>query len=240
VFTSDNGGVSAGDGKATSNLPLRGGKGRQWEGGIREPYYIYWPGVTKSGSISDTPVTGTDFYPTLCEIAGMPSRPDQHVDGLSLVSLLKGDSPTGTALATRPLYWHYPHYGNQGGEPSSILREQDWKLIHYYEDGRNELYNLVDDPGEQQDVAAIYPNQVTQMDNRLTAWLTETGARMPVKNPNFDEQELATWQENIRTKYIASLEAQHAAVVRADWQPSGGWWVDEKKRQADQATTKPN
>ena len=233
VFTSDNGGVSAGDGKATSNLPLRGGKGRQWEGGIREPYYIYWPGVTKPGSTSDTPVTGTDFYPTLCQIAGLPLRPNQHVDGLSLVPLLKSESIAGTPLADRPLFWHYPHYGNQGGEPSSIIREGDWKLIHYYEDGRNELYHLVADPGEQQDVAANHPDLVTRLHKRLSSWLDETQARMPVKNPNFDEQKHAASQEHIRTKYIANLEAEHEAVIRPNWQPRGGWWVDQKRRQAE-------
>ena len=89
VFTSDNGGVSAGDGKATSNLPLRGGKGRQWEGGIREPYYIKWPGHG-NGKKCDTPATGTDFYPTLLEIAGIDAKPNQHVDGVSLVPLFDG------------------------------------------------------------------------------------------------------------------------------------------------------
>ena len=126
VFTSDNGGVSAGDGKATSNLPFRGGKGRQWEGGIREPFYIKWPDGPLPGAVSDTPVIGTDFFPTLLELAGIDSIPEQHLDGVSLVPLLKGE-----AIDERPLFWHYPHYGNQGGEPSSIIREGDWKLIYY-------------------------------------------------------------------------------------------------------------
>ena len=114
-FTSDNGGVSSGDAFATSNLPFRGGKGRQWEGGIREPYYLYAPGVTTAGAVSDVPASGIDWYPTLLELAGVNVPPEQEVDGVSLVPLLKGNK-----LAARPLYWHYPHYGNQGGEPSSI------------------------------------------------------------------------------------------------------------------------
>ena len=117
IFTSDNGGVSSGDAYSTSNLPLRGGKGRQWEGGIREPYYIVAPGIARPGTLCNTPVTGADFYPTILELAGLPARPKQHEDGVSLVPLLKGGS-----ISTRPLFWHYPHYGNQGGEPSSIIR----------------------------------------------------------------------------------------------------------------------
>ncbi|MEM1294977.1 MAG: sulfatase, partial [Verrucomicrobiota bacterium] len=136
IFTSDNGGVSSGDGFATSALPMRGGKGRQWEGGIRQPYYIYWPGVTNGGT-TEIPANGTDFYPTILEIAGLPTLPDQHLDGLSLAPVLKGEQ-----IADRPLFWHYPHYGNQGGEPSSIMIQGDWKLISYFEDGRSELYHL--------------------------------------------------------------------------------------------------
>lgn len=219
VFTSDNGGVSAGDGKATSNLPFRGGKGRQWEGGIREPYYIKWPGVVKAGSSSDTLATGTDFYPTLLEIAGLPARPEQHVDGVSLVPVLKGDT-----LPERPLYWHYPHYGNQGGEPSSIMRDGDWKLIHYYEDGRHELYDLASDIGEQNDLASQQPQRVSRMHTQLETWLTEMNARYPVANPNFDLDKHLQQKEHTRTAGIESLERQHAAVLRADWSPPKGWW----------------
>lgn len=118
VFTSDNGGVAAGDAFATSNLPLRAGKGYQFEGGIREPYFIKVPGLTKGGAQSSTPVTGTDFYPTLLELAGLDLKPEEHLDGVSLVPLLKNKS-----IDERPLIWHYPHYGNQGGEPSSIIRK---------------------------------------------------------------------------------------------------------------------
>jgi arylsulfatase A-like enzyme len=107
VFMSDNGGLATAEGQPTSNLPLRGGKGWLYEGGIREPMIICVPGMTKPGSTCDTPVTSTDFYPTLLELAGLPPRPQQHMDGMSLVPLLKGDS-----LARGPLFWHYPRYGN--------------------------------------------------------------------------------------------------------------------------------
>ena len=109
-FTSDNGGVSSGDAFATGNLPLRGGKGRQWEGGIREPFYIKAPGVTKAGSTSDVPVNGIDWYPTLLDLAGIAIPDNQVVDGVSLVPLLEGGE-----IEDRALFWHYPHYGNQGG-----------------------------------------------------------------------------------------------------------------------------
>ena len=183
IFTSDNGGVSSGDAFSTCNLPYRGGKGRQWEGGIREPYYIKAPGVTKAGSTSTVPVTGTDFYPTLLELAGLDPMPQQHLDGVSLVPALKGGS-----LPDRPLFWHYPHYGNQGGEPSSIIRRGDWKLIHYYEDGRDELYNIVKDPGEQTDLAAVETEKTKALRTELDTWLKDTGARLPALDARFDPE----------------------------------------------------
>ncbi len=140
IFTSDNGGVSSGDAYATSNLPLRGGKGRQWEGGIRAPLYIIAPGISSPGSDCNVPVTGADLYPTMLSLAGLPLRPKTHVDGVDLKPLLQSKP-----IADRPLIWHYPHYGNQGGEPSGIYRESNWKLIHYYEDDRIELYDLSQD-----------------------------------------------------------------------------------------------
>lgn len=219
IFTSDNGGVSAGDAKATSNLPLRGGKGRQWEGGIREPFYIKWPGVVPAGSACATPVTGADFYPTLLEMAGLPLRPKQHVDGLSLVPLLKGGS-----LPARPLFWHYPHYSNQGGDPSSIIREGDWKLIAYHEDGHDELYNLASDQEEQHDVAAEHPDLVRSMHAKLMAFLEETGAQFPDANPNFSEERFAREREQTRNVTLPNLELEHAGYLKPDFVPSGGWW----------------
>lgn len=221
VFTSDNGGVSAGDGKSTSNLPLRGGKGRQWEGGIREPFYIKWPGVTNPGSTTSVPAIGTDFYPTLLEMAGLPARPQQHVDGVSLVPVLRG----GT-MPDRPLFWHYPHYGNQGGEPSSIIRAGDWKLIHYYEDGRNELYHLTSDPIERNNIASVEPEKAEELHRRLKLWLEATDARYPSKNPDFDESKWREEQEHMRNVVISRLEEQHAEVLEPGWQPRGGWWED--------------
>ena len=219
VFTSDNGGVSAGDGKATSNLPFRGGKGRQWEGGVREPYFIKWPGVVQPNSLSDVPAIGTDFYPTLMEMTGLPLRPKQHVDGVSLVPVLKGG-----AIAERPLFWHYPHYGNQGGEPSSMIREGDWKLIYYHEDGRCELYFLTGDKGEQKDLASEHKNKVQSMFQKLVVWLQETNARMPFLNPSFDDALHRKQQLQTRNQTLPALEKEHAAVLSPNYEPRGGWW----------------
>ena len=223
VFTSDNGGVSAGDGKATSNLPLRGGKGRQWEGGIREPYYVCWPGTIKAGSTSATPVSGTDLYPTLLELAGLAARPDQHVDGISIVPAIHGKP-----LPNRPLFWHYPHYGNQGGEPSSIIAEGEWKLIHYYEDGRNELYNIASDVGEQTDLANEETERVKAMHTKLTAWLEETNAKMPIVNPDFDAEKYKKQQAHTATKGIQSLEKQAARFHEPNYVPNENWWGSAK------------
>ena len=219
MFTSDNGGVSSGDAYSTCNLPFRGGKGRQWEGGIREPYYIRVPGLADSGATCDTPVDHTDFFPTILELAGLPLKPEQHVDGVSLVPLLEGKR-----IPDRDLYWHYPHYGNQGGEPSTIIRSGDWKLIHYFEDGRDELYNLANDIGEQIDLAAKQPKIATELRAKIDAFLKETGAKLPWKNPNYDP-DLATRQaENMRTKGIEARERQHAGFLDPDYKPNKDWW----------------
>jgi len=178
VFTSDNGGLATAEGHPTSNLPLRAGKGWLYEGGIREPWIIRAPGVTQPGSICATPVVSTDFYPTLLELAGLPLMPQQHVDGVSLLQLLKGVS-----LERGPLYWHYPHYGNQGGAPSGAVRDGDWKLIEWYEDGRCELFNLRDDLSEKVDRAADNPAKVKELRDKLAAWRKSVQAVMPTPNP---------------------------------------------------------
>ncbi len=219
IFTSDNGGVSSGDAYATSNLPLRGGKGRQWEGGIREPYYLRYPAVTQAGSTCDTAVTGADFYPTILELCGLPPRPEQHVDGVSLVPLLRGDS-----IAPRPLYWHYPHYDNQGGEPSSLFRDGDWKLIHYYEDGRNELYNLAEDPGEQSDLSRTHPARTARMAAQLDGWLKSVGAKFPQPDPRYNPELTEAKFLRIQTELAQQLEQTHAAMLDPDWRPNADWW----------------
>ncbi|MFO7974323.1 MAG: sulfatase [Candidatus Hydrogenedentota bacterium] len=179
IFMSDNGGLSTSEGHPTSNLPLRGGKGWLYEGGIREPMMIKWPGVTKPGTVCEEPVISTDFYPTMLEVAGLPWRNEQHVDGLSLVPLLMQRG----SLRDRALYWHYPHYGNQGGSPSAAIRDGEWKLIEFFEDGRVELYNLREDIGETNNLAAVMPDKTQELTNKLNAWQKAVGARFPSPNP---------------------------------------------------------
>jgi len=178
VLMSDNGGLSTSEGHPTSNLPLRAGKGWLYEGGIREPMLIKCPGTTEPGRVCAQPVISTDFYPTLLELAGLPPRPDQHVDGKSLLPLLEGGS-----LDRGPLFWHYPHYGNQGGAPGSAVRDGRWKLIHWYEDDRVELFDLEADIGENVDLAEQRPDIVNSLKEKLTAWLEDVNAGFPTLNP---------------------------------------------------------
>ncbi|UCD52976.1 MAG: sulfatase [Phycisphaerales bacterium] len=170
---SDNGGLSTSEGSPTSNFPLRGGKGWLYEGGIREPFLIRWPGVAPAGSKCDVPVISTDFYPTILDMAGLPPRPGQHRDGISLVPLMKG----GTRLDRDAIYWHYPHYANQGGFPGGAIRMGDWKLIERFEDGRVHLYNLRLDVGEREDLAFAYPERVAEMQAKLHTWYQEVDAK---------------------------------------------------------------
>jgi arylsulfatase A-like enzyme len=218
-FTSDNGGVSSGDAFSTSNLPLRGGKGRQWEGGIREPYYIYAPGITKAGSVTDVPASGIDWYPTLLALAGVSVPARQAVDGVCLVPVLEGGS-----IKQRPLFWHYPHYGNQGGEPSSIIMEGDWKLIYYHEDERYELYNITEDIGEQRDLVSAQSARARAMSARLRQWLDSTGAKFPAKDPQYDPAKRQARLENLRTSGKERLEKQHAGYLNDDFEPNKDWW----------------
>lgn len=218
-FTSDNGGVSSGDAFATSNLPLRGGKGRQWEGGIREPFYVSAPGIAQPSSTSAVPVHGVDWYPTLLELAGVSVPSEQDVDGVSLVPLLKGDS-----IQSRPLFWHYPHYGNQGGEPSSIIMRGDMKLIYYHEDSRVELYDLGTDPKEQSDISSQNPQEAKRLKAELMAWLDSTDARFPAPDPQFDAAARAARWESLKTSGKRRLEKQHAGFLAEDYSPGADWW----------------
>jgi arylsulfatase A-like enzyme len=181
LFTSDNGGLSTSEGWPTSNLPLRGGKGWMYEGGIREAYIARWPEKIKAGSHTATPVSSPDLFPTLLDAVGASPQPGQTLDGMSLLPLFAGG-----ALPQRSLYWHYPHYGNQGGAPSAAIRRGDWKLIEWLEDGRVELFNLAQDIGEQHDLATDEPQRVAELLQDLHAWQSEVGAKFPIDNPAYD------------------------------------------------------
>ena len=175
-FMSDNGGLAS----ITSNAPLRAGKGTLYEGGIREPWIVKWPGVVKPGTTCSVPVTSTDFYPTIIEMAGLKADPKQAPDGVSLVPLLK---QAGT-IGRDALYWHYPHYHIT--LPGGAVRCGDWKLIEYYEDGKLELYNLKDDLSETADLAAKMPEKAAELRKKLDDWRKAVGAQMPTPNPNYD------------------------------------------------------
>lgn len=181
VFTSDNGGLATAEGSPTCNAPLCEGKGWMYEGGTREPLIVKWPGETRPGSICRTPITTPDFYPMFLEMAGLPLQPGQHVDGVSIAPLLRGEGE----LERDAIFWHYPHYGNQGGTPGASVRSGDWKLIEFYEDGRLELYNLREDIGEERDLAQEMPDLTADLHARLKEWRGRAGARMPVRNPEW-------------------------------------------------------
>lgn len=185
VFLSDNGGLSTAEGNPTSNLPYRGGKGWPYEGGVLEPWIMRVPGVA-AGATCDTPVITTDFYPTFLELCGLPPAPEQHRDGVSLVPLLKG----GT-IPSRPLFWHYPHYGNQGGAPFGMIRDGDLKLVEWYEDGALELYDVRIDAAEKHDLARGQPEKARELAGRLAEWRKSVGAKMPTPNPDGDRDAAA-------------------------------------------------
>ena len=219
IFTSDNGGVASGDNFSTSNMPLRGGKGYQWEGGIKVPYFIYVPWMNQDESIINIPVTGADLYPTILELAGISSKPNQHMDGVSLVPLL-----TGKSIESRSLFWHYPHYGNQGGEPHAIIREGDWKLIHYWEDGHNELYNLKSDIGEQNNVSDLHQYITSQMSTKLLNWLATMDAKYPVVDSLRNEDAAIVVLEKYKIELLPRLEKKREQMLNNNWQPNEDWW----------------
>jgi arylsulfatase A-like enzyme len=181
VFTSDNGGLATSEGSPTCNAPLCEGKGWMYEGGTREPLLVRWPGMVAADTVCETPMTSPDFYPTFLEAAGLDPMPEQHVDGVSLMPLL-----TGTGVPGREaIFWHFPHYGNQGGTPGSSVRAGDFKLIEFFEDGRRELYHLRDDVGETRDLAAELPEVAARLAAMLADWRAEVEAVIPVANPDF-------------------------------------------------------
>ncbi|MHC4675223.1 MAG: sulfatase, partial [Planctomycetota bacterium] len=185
IFTSDNGGLSVREGAhtpATCNAPLRGGKGHLYEGGIREPLIVKWPGVVQPGSICDVSVCSIDFFPTMVEMAGLGGiKTNGPIDGESIVPLLKQSG----RLQREALYWHYPHFSNQGGRPGGVIRQGDFKLIERYEDGTLELYNLRMDIGETRNLAHLIPPKAVELHRRLQEWRQSVDANMPVSNPDF-------------------------------------------------------
>lgn len=182
IMTSDNGGLSTSEGSPTSNLPLRAGKGWLYEGGTRVSLIMRWPGVISPGVVNETCVISPDYFPTILEAAGLPPEPDHHKDGVSHVASLKSGEPTGS----RPLFWHYPHYGNQGGAPGAAILDGDWKLIEWFDSDTIELFNLASDPGETTNVAAGNMEHVNRLQEKLHAWQSDVGAVKTTVNPDYD------------------------------------------------------
>jgi len=197
IFYSDNGGMSAanfGDPNrvipeeeldkaySTSNLPLRGAKGWLYEGGIRVPLIIKWPGKGLQKAVCDVPVTSPDFFPSILEMVGINSG-DINSDGMSIASLVKGDK----VLDREALFWHFPHYSNHGMQSAGgAVRSGDYKLLEYFDNGEIQLFNLKDDIGEQIDLSATEPEKANELKQLLHSWRAEVGARMMVENPDYD------------------------------------------------------
>jgi arylsulfatase A-like enzyme len=187
ILTGDNGGLSGTVNAQgwrpgpTRNDPLRLGKGSAYEGGVRVPLVVKWPGVTKAGSTCEVPVTSVDYFPTMVEVAS--GAPAKGIDGESIAALLRG----GARLQRDAIYWHYPHYHPGSATPYSSVRAGDWKLIHFFEDDHVELYNLKSDVSEKADLAASNVAKAAELRAKLDAWRTAVGAQIPTANPNYNE-----------------------------------------------------
>ena len=196
IFGSDNGGVGGYEregiqgGSITDNVPLRGGKGMLYEGGIRVPYIFRWPGKIAPGAVCDEPIHNVDLYPTLLKLAGAQPPANYPLDGTSYFNLLTSAGPM--EQPRRPLFQHFPGYLGAGGKtwrttPAGAIRAGDWKLLEFFEDGRLELYNLKDDIGEKHNLAAAQPDKVKELHAQLLAWRKDLNAAMPTKNTGVDK-----------------------------------------------------
>lgn len=182
VFTSDNGGLSTTEGSPTCNFPLAEGKGWNYEGGTRISQIVSWPGRVRPGSLCTESVTSTDFYPTFLEAAGLPPDPEQHCDGRSLIGLLEERG----VLDREAVFWHYPHYSNNGSTPAASVVSGPWKLIRYFEDDRLELYNLDHDISESREIAAAHEDVRDRLARMLSEWIEEIEAKIPEPNPGWE------------------------------------------------------
>ncbi|WP_373496941.1 sulfatase [Aquiflexum sp.] len=186
IFTSDNGGMATSnlaEQIPTSNAPLRTGKGYLYEGGLRVPLIFRWPGYIKAGE-SKVPVTGTDLYPTFLDLAGLELLPEQHMDGVSIKPLLSGKS-----IENRSLFWYYPHYsGGLGGRPSASIRGGNYKLIHFFEDNRSELFNLKRGKEEDAELSGKFPGKSKRLNKKLQNWIGEMDVLLPYPNPSYQPE----------------------------------------------------
>jgi arylsulfatase A-like enzyme len=182
VFTSDNGGLATAESSPTTNKPLKGGKGFLYEGGIREPLIAKWTGHIPENKTSETIVSTVDYFPTLLDLAGITLPKQLTIDGFSIKPALQGK-----AQNREPIYWHYPHYPNQGGRPGGAIRQGDYKLIEFYDTGEKELYNLKKDIGETNNLIKKEPKQAKELAEKLNNWRKSVKAKMPKANPTFSK-----------------------------------------------------
>jgi len=211
VFTSDNGGLHVPEGphiKITDNAPDRAGKGFVYEGGLRIPLIVRWPGHVPAGQVVDTPVVNTDWTPTFLELAHLP--PVAGLDGQSMVGILQGGKPA----SERTLCWHFPHYTNQGSQPAGAVRQGDWKLIEHYEDTRLELYNLAQDIGETTNLANQQRERAERMRAALAAWRVAVGAQTNTPNPQFDPVLHRKLYQDVEPSQYHPLRADAAELNR--------------------------
>jgi arylsulfatase A-like enzyme len=222
-FTGDNGGlVGSLRNPITDNSPLRAGKGSAYEGGVREPFLVRWPGVTKAGSTCAAPVCSIDVYPTILEITGAKGSEEHNrsVDGVSLVPLLRG----GNSLERDALYWHYPHYHPGGATPYGAIRRGDQKLIEFFEDGHTELYDLRKDIGETTNLVEAQPELASSLHAQLIAWREAVGAQMPTPNPDYDPERAGDARRR-KAPTRKDLPSDQFAVLRgAKIVPEGDGW----------------
>ncbi|MBI4603943.1 MAG: sulfatase-like hydrolase/transferase [Planctomycetes bacterium] len=217
IFASDNGGLHVLESPgtpATHNTPFRAGKGYVYEGGLRVPLIVRWPGKVRPGAASDAPVVLTDLVPTLLEAAGLdPAKAAGPLDGASLLRLLEGGE-----LAPRTLFWHFPNYTNQGGRPAGAARDGRWKLVESYEEGRAELYDLARDPSEGKDLAREEPGRAAELRAKLAAWRRRIGAQECAPNPELDERLHARlYIERDPSRIAAAATAREIAAAWEDW-----------------------
>ncbi len=217
IFTSDNGGLHVPESthaRVTHNTPYRAGKGYVYEGGQRVPLIVRWPGHVPAGRVTDAPVNNIDWIPTLLDLAG--AAPPPGLDGVSFAAGLQGgDWPE------RPLYWHFPHYTNQGGRPCGAMRDGDWMLVEHYDEDRAELYDLANDIGQQNDRAAEQPERVRAMRAALAAWRREIGAQENAPNPDCREEAFRRLYVDVDPSRFDPLHADHD-----EWSAIHAWRTD--------------
>lgn len=228
VFTSDNGGLHVPElrhARITHNGPFRAGKGYLYEGGLRVPMLVRWPGRIPAGKVLSTPVIHTDWVPTLLELVGHPVPPGVGLDGVSFASLLIGGAPP---RRSHPLAWHFPHYTNQGGRPGGALRDGRWKVIEYYDTGETELYDLISDPGETDNQAPLHPRRVRRLRADFEAWRSSIGAQTNRPNPTFDPAGFEALYRNPDPSRFKPAKA-----TEAEWKGISAW-----RKGMDAATTR--